>query len=99
MHTGPTESCIMAQALEASVSLGVGGPASLNRDNLKCPALPHRDGPAPPVEGGRPRSGDGTLLCPAQLPGALDPVAAHALIGINQLCLHGEPSLEKTRPL
>jgi hypothetical protein len=35
------------------------------------------------VEGRRPRSRDGTLLCPAQLPGALDPVAANDLIGIN----------------
>src|SRR5215813_5135825 len=35
------------------------------------------------MEGGRPGSGDGTLLCPAQLPGALDPVAANDLIGIN----------------
>src|SRR5262244_3893536 len=35
MHTGPSESCIMAEALETSVSLSVGGPASLNRDNLK----------------------------------------------------------------
>src|SRR5262249_51239953 len=29
------------------------------------------------------RSGDGTLLCPAQLPGAFDSVAANSLIGIN----------------
>ena len=35
------------------------------------------------MEGGRPRSGDGTLLCPAQLPGALESVAANGLIGIN----------------
>ena len=34
MHTGPRASCIMAEALETSVSLGIGGPASLNRDNL-----------------------------------------------------------------
>jgi len=26
--------------------------------------------PDPPLEGGRARSGDGNLLCPAQLPGA-----------------------------
>ena len=35
------------------------------------------------MEGGCPRSGDGTLLCPAQLPGAFDPVAANDLIEIN----------------
>ena len=48
-------------------------------------ALSHRERPDPPVEGGRPRSGDGTLLCPAQLPGAPDPVAANGLIGINSI--------------
>src|SRR5262245_16075916 len=37
------------------------------------------------MEGGRPRSGDGTLLCPAQLPGASEPVATNDLIGINPL--------------
>jgi hypothetical protein len=35
------------------------------------------------VEGGRPRSRDGALLCPAQFPGAPAPLAAHDLIGIN----------------
>src|SRR5262249_20305857 len=49
----------------------------------QCQALPHREGPAPPVEGGRPRSRDGALLCPAQFPGAPAPLAAHDLIGIN----------------
>ena len=49
----------------------------------QCQALSHRQRPAPPVEAGRPGSGDGTLLCPAQLPGASDPVAADDLIGIN----------------
>src|SRR5215831_7019981 len=39
--------------------------------------------PDPPVEGGRPRSRDGTLLCPAQLPGTPDPMATDDLIGIN----------------
>src|SRR6266851_8998586 len=39
--------------------------------------------PDPPVEGGRPRFGDGTLLCSTQLPGAPDPLAADDLIGIN----------------
>src|SRR5262252_3924967 len=37
MHAGPSESGITAYALEASVSIGVGGPVSLNRDNLRCP--------------------------------------------------------------
>src|SRR5437660_5028029 len=46
-------------------------------------ALPHCERPDPPVEGGRPRSRDGALLCPAQFPGALDSVAANDLIGIN----------------
>ena len=32
----------MAEALETSVSLGVGGPASLNRDNLNCVGLARR---------------------------------------------------------
>jgi hypothetical protein len=32
---------------------------------------------------GYPRFRDGTLLCPAQLPGAPDPAAADDLIGIN----------------
>src|SRR5262249_46328171 len=45
----------------------------------------HREGPDPPVEGGRPRSRDGALLCPAQLPGALESVAANGLIGINSI--------------
>ena len=39
--------------------------------------------PDPPVEGGRPRSRDGTVLRPPQLPGAPDPVATNGLIGIN----------------
>src|SRR4029450_9032940 len=43
------------------------------------------------MEGGGPRSGDGTLLCPAQLPGAFDPVAANDLIEINSaVFLHDE---------
>src|SRR5215831_5630956 len=41
--------------------------------------------PDPPVEGGRPRSRDGDLLCPAQFPGAPAPLAAHDLIGINSI--------------
>ena len=39
--------------------------------------------PDPPVEGGRPRSRDGTVLRPPQRPGAPDPVATKGLIGIN----------------
>src|SRR5712664_1330961 len=50
-----------------------------------CQALPHGERPDPFVEGGRPRSGDGTLLCLAQLPGALESVAANGLIGINSI--------------
>src|SRR6266446_8551113 len=51
----------------------------------QCEALSHRERPHPPMEGGRLRSGDGDLLCPAQLPGTLDPVAANDLIGINSI--------------
>jgi hypothetical protein len=36
MYTGPRESCLTAYAVEVAVSLGVGGPVSFNRDNLKC---------------------------------------------------------------
>src|SRR5262249_2742187 len=43
----------------------------------------HCERPEPPVEGGRPRSGHGTLLRPAQFPGTPTPLAAHDLIGIN----------------
>src|SRR2546429_6890173 len=43
----------------------------------------YRQRPDPPVEGGRPRSGDGTVLCPAQPPGASHTLAANGLIGIN----------------
>src|SRR5215813_4868916 len=46
-------------------------------------ALPHCERPDPLVEGGYPRSRDGALLRPAQFPGALDPMAANNLIGIN----------------
>src|SRR5215831_5788851 len=49
----------------------------------QCEALSHRERLDPPVEAGRPGSGDGTLLCPAQLPGTPDPVATNGLIGIN----------------
>jgi hypothetical protein len=50
-----------------------------------CHTLSHRQRPDPPVERGRPRSGHGTLLCPAQLPGTADSVAADGLIGINSI--------------
>src|SRR5262245_49382229 len=46
-------------------------------------AVSHREGPDPPVEGGRPRSRDGALLRLAQFPGAPAPLATHDLIGIN----------------
>src|SRR5262245_18264419 len=50
-------------------------------------ALSYYERPAPPVEGGRPRSRDGTLLRPAQCPGTPKPLAAHNLIGINSSVL------------
>src|SRR5712692_830911 len=53
----------------------------------ECEALSHRQRPDPPLEGGRPRSRDGTLLCPAQLPAAPDPLAANGLIGINSILI------------
>src|SRR5215475_7551486 len=37
----------------------------------------------PPLEAGHPGARDGTVLCPAQLPGTLGPLAADDLIGIN----------------
>jgi hypothetical protein len=43
------------------------------------------------VEGGRPRSRDGTLLCPAQLPGAPEPLVTHDLIGINSFIVDMAP--------
>src|SRR4029450_7670795 len=46
-------------------------------------AVSHCERPDPAVEGGRPRSRDGALLCPAQFPGAPAPLAANDLIGIN----------------
>jgi predicted ATPase len=41
--------------------------------------------PDPSVEGRRPRSGDGNLLCPAYLPGAPHALATDGLIGINSI--------------
>ena len=58
----------------------------------QCQALPHCEGPDPPVEAREPRSGDGTLLCPAQLPGALESVAANGLIGINSMVQMSRPN-------
>jgi hypothetical protein len=49
----------------------------------QCQTLSLRQRPHPPVASRRRRSGHGTLLCPAQPPGALDSVAANDLIGIN----------------
>src|SRR5215467_160726 len=46
-------------------------------------ALSHCERPDPPVEGGCPRSGDGTVLCLAQFSGALESLVTHDLIGIN----------------
>src|SRR5436305_1917132 len=43
----------------------------------------HRERPHPSVERGRPRSRDGALLCPAQFPGAPEPLVTYDLIGIN----------------
>src|SRR5215475_12421178 len=54
----------------------------------QCEALSHCERPDPAVEGGRPRSRDGALLCPAQFPGAPAPLAAHDLIGINSNGVH-----------
>jgi len=48
-------------------------------------ALSHGERPDPPVEGGRPRSRDGALLCPAPFPGAPAPLATHDLIGIHSI--------------
>src|SRR5262245_5122434 len=55
----------------------------------QCEALSHCERPDPAVEGGRPRSRDGTLLRPAQFPGTSEPVAAHVLIGINSTVFRG----------
>src|SRR5207248_11038265 len=49
----------------------------------QCQALSHRQRPHPPVERRRPRSGDGTLLGPAPLPGAPHALATNGFIGIN----------------
>src|SRR5262245_25762365 len=48
-------------------------------------AVSHGERSDPPVESGRARSRDGALLCPAQFPGAPEPLAAHDLIGINSV--------------
>jgi len=42
-------------------------------------ALSHGERSDPPLAGGRPRCGDGDLLCPAYLPGAPEPVATNGL--------------------
>jgi hypothetical protein len=55
----------------------------------QCQALSHRQRSAPFVEEGRPRSGDGNLLCLAQLPGASHALATNDLIGINSIQQRG----------
>lgn len=52
-------------------------------------AVSHGQRPHPPVEGGHPRSRDGTLLCPAQLPGTFEPMAANDLIVITSTDVKG----------
>jgi hypothetical protein len=51
-------------------------------------ALSDCERPDAPVEGGRPRSRDGAVLCPAQFPGAPESLAAYDLIGINSNVLY-----------
>src|SRR5262245_20234442 len=48
-----------------------------------CQAQSQRQRPKPPRKGGRACSRDGAVLCPAQFPGAPEPLAVHDLIGIN----------------
>jgi hypothetical protein len=48
-------------------------------------ALSYRQRPHPLVESGRPRSGHGTLLCPASFPCSPDSLATNGLIGINSM--------------
>ena len=62
-------------------------------------ALSYRQRPHPAVEEGHPRSGDGNLLCPAQLPGAPHTLAADDLIGINSGVPHAPtPRARSPRP-
>src|SRR5262245_49281858 len=49
-----------------------------------------------PLEGGRPRSRDGTRLCPAQRPGAPDALAANALIGRNSMGVRWQAPAPRT---
>ena len=60
-------------------------PAAHRACQQQCQALSYRQRPDPSVEGGRSRSGDGTLLCPAQLPGAPHALATNDFIGINSM--------------
>src|SRR5207249_8873111 len=63
---------------------GLAPPAAADRAcQQQRQALPRRQRPDPAVERRGPRSREGTLLCPAQLPGAPDPMAIDDLIGIN----------------
>src|SRR5262249_3996284 len=59
-------------------------------------ALSYCERPDPPVEGGRPRSRDGALLCPAQLPGTPEPLVPNDLIGINSNVVREVQCLFKT---
>src|SRR6266571_2980013 len=77
----------MRPATDTGAATGQPGTAPPSAADRACQqqrqALSYRERPHPFVEAGCPRSGDGDLLCPPQLPGALDPVAANDLIGIN----------------
>src|SRR6266436_9220361 len=53
----------------------------------QCEALSRRQRPDPPVEGGRPRSREGALRCPAPFSGAPEPLVTYDLIGINSFLL------------
>ena len=50
---------------------------------IECQALSQHQRPQPPLEGGRPRSGTGHLLCPASFRVLPSPLAAGDLIEIN----------------
>ena len=52
----------------------------------QCQALSQRHRPQPPLEGGRPRSGTGPLLCPPSCRVLPSPLAADDCIEINASC-------------
>src|SRR6266849_1113776 len=60
-------------------------PAPDRTREQQCETLSHRQRPDPSVEARRPRCRDGTVLCPAQLPGAPHALATNGLIGINSI--------------